>query len=176
MNGVLQNTVLVPAAWKAGGETVIGRAKWGGGPVDFFAGKIDDVRLYNRAITAADVTSLYQLASPMSPIRPPAVPLVVRSPYVNAWQASDTPPGTWPTFWNGNIKAITGIARIDGISYLFFGAPPSSIVGQQMTQTQLEITPTQSRYVFQASGVTLYLAFLSPVEANDMQRLSMPFG
>jgi hypothetical protein len=176
VNGVLQSTVSVPAAWNATGETVIGRAKWGGGPVDFWPGKIDDVRLYNRAVTASDVTSLYQLASSMSPIRPAATPLLVRGPYVNTWQASNSAPGTWSTFWNGNVKAITGIARIDGTSYLFFGAPSASIVGQQMTQTQLEVTPTQSRYLFQAGGVTLYLTFLSPVEASDIQRLSMPFG
>jgi hypothetical protein len=175
VNGVLQSTVSVPAAWNASGETVIGRAKWGGA-VDFWPGKLDDVRLYNRALSAADATNLYQLAPAFSPIRPAAVPLIVRGPYVNTWQFSDTAPGTWSSFWNGSTKAITGIARIDGTSYTFFGAPPTSIVSQQMTQTQLEVTPTQSRYVFQAGGVTLYLTFLSPVEATDVQRLSMPLG
>ena len=175
VNGVLQNTVSVPAAWNAGGETVIGRAKWGGA-VDFWPGKVDDVRLYNRAITASDVTSIYQLAPALSPIRPAATPLIVRGPYVSTWQTSDTAPGTWSTFWTGGVKAITGIARIDGTSYLFFGAPPTSVVPQHMTQTQLEVTPTQSRYVFQGGGITLYLTFLSPVEATDIQRLSMPLG
>lgn len=176
VNGVLQSTVTVPAAWNATGETVIGRAKWNGGAVDYWSGKIDDVRLYNRALSAADAANLAQLAPTISPLRPPAVPLVVRGPYVNTWQFSDSAPGTWPTFWTGGVKAITGMARIDGTAYAFFGAPPSSIVSQQMTQTQLEIMPTQSRYVFQAGGVTLYLTFLSPVEATDIQRLSMPLG
>lgn len=175
VNGVLQSTQTVPAAWNAGGETVIGRAKWGGA-TDFWPGKIDDVRVYNRALGASDVSSLYGLAPAFSPIRPAAVPLIVRGPYINTWQASDTAPGTWSTFWNGNIKAISGIARIDGNAYIFFGAPGVNATVQHMTQVQLEVTPTQSRYVFQGGGVTLYLNFLSPVEATDLQRLSMPFS
>ena len=175
VNGVLQSSQTVPAAWNAGGETVIGRAKWGGN-TDFWNGKIDDVRLYNRALSATDVSDLYGLAAANSPLRPPAVPLIVRGPYVNTWQASTTAPGTWSTFWNGNIKAIAGIARVDGNAFLFFGSPNVNASMQHMTQVQLEVTPTQSRYVFQGGGVTLYLTFLSPVEVNDLRRLSMPFG
>ena len=58
VNGILQSTQKVSAAWNADGETVIGRAKWGKA-TDFWSGKIDDVRLYNRALSATDVTNLY---------------------------------------------------------------------------------------------------------------------
>src|SRR5438552_9418386 len=44
--------------------------------------------------------------------RPPAAPLIVRNPYLSTWSAADAPNQTWPTFWNGATKAITGIARI----------------------------------------------------------------
>jgi hypothetical protein len=174
-NGALQSTETVPAAWNAGRETVIGRAKWGRN-TDFWNGKIDDVRLYNRALSATDVSDLYGLAPVSSPIRPPAVPLIVRGPYVNTWHTSTTGPGTWSTFWTGWIKAIAGLARIDGNAYLFFGSPNVNATVQHMTQVELEVTPTQSRFVFQGGGVTLYLTFISPVEANDLRRLSMPFG
>src|ERR1700753_98755 len=60
-----------------------------------------------------------------SPIRPPAVPLVVRSPYLSTWLAADNLPGTWPTFWTGRITAMTGLAPIDGTPFLFMGAPKS---------------------------------------------------
>jgi Domain of unknown function (DUF4965) len=83
-------------------------------------------------------------------------------------------PGRWPTFWNGNVKAITGIARIDNAPYLFFGAPGG--IGPAMTQTQVEITPTQSRYEFTAAGVTLYLTFISSEDTNDLRLLSMPWA
>lgn len=176
VNGALVGTRSVTAAWNATGSTVIGRAKWGGGPVDFWPGLIDDVRIYNRVLSDADVSSLYQAAPTTSPIRPPAVPLIVRSPYVSTWQTSTVAPGTWSTFWNGNIKALTGIARVDGTSYIFFGAPGGIGSVQTATQVQLEVTSTQSRYVFRAGAVLIYLNFLSPVEATDQQRLSMPFG
>jgi hypothetical protein len=58
VNGILRSTQTVPATWNADGETVIGRAKWGKA-ADFWSGKIDDVRLYNRALSAVDVTNLY---------------------------------------------------------------------------------------------------------------------
>jgi len=176
VNGALVATQSVLPAWNATGETVIGRAKWGGGPVDFWPGKIDEVRVYNRVLSDQDVRDVYNAAPTITPIRPPAVPLIVRSPYVSTWQTTNVLPGTWSTFWAGRVKALTGIARIDGTSYIFLGAPANIGNTQAMTQTQLEITPTQSRYTFQGGGVTLNVNFLSPVEATDIQRLSMPFG
>ncbi|MDQ2903302.1 MAG: DUF5127 domain-containing protein [Chloroflexota bacterium] len=176
VNGTLVATRSVVPAWNATGETVIGHAKWGGGSVDFWPGLIDDVRVYNRVLSDQDVRDIYNAAPAITPVRPPAVPLVVRSPYINVWQTSNAAPGTWSTFWNGNVKALTGIARIDGTAYVFFGAPGGIGTTQPMPQTQLEITPTQSRYTFQAGGVALNVDFLSPVEASDVQRLSIPFG
>ncbi|MBE7211600.1 MAG: DUF5127 domain-containing protein, partial [Gluconacetobacter diazotrophicus] len=110
-----------------------------------------------------------------TPIRPPAVPLVTRGPYNNVW--SQTPTGQtariWPSHWNGNIKAMTGLAMIDGKTYLFLGAPTTPVAGT-LTQSSLTTTATQSKFVFQGGGVTLNVDFLSPVEANDLRRLSMP--
>src|SRR5579884_1472119 len=122
--------------------------------------------------------SLFFLASTargqFTPIRPPATPLIVRNPYVSVWQPADTLPGTWPAFWNGSAKAICGIARVDGKPYIFMGAPEG--VERGMTQTGLLVTPTLSRYTLEGGGVRLTLDFLSPVEAGDLRRLSMPFG
>ncbi len=112
----------------------------------------------------------------ITPIRPPAVPLIVRSPYVSTWQTSDTLPGTWSTFWQGGVRAITGMARVDGTSYVFLGSPQNIGTTKPMTQTKLEVTSTQSRYTFQDAGVTLTLNFLSPIEANDLKKQSVPFG
>jgi len=46
-------------------------------------------------------------ASTFSPARPPAVPLAVRSPYLNVWlngkrdgSPSGYLPGNWPVFWS----------------------------------------------------------------------------
>ena len=175
VNGSLVATQSVPAAWSATGPAAIGRGKFGQ-PSDFWPGRIADARLYSRALSDQDMQTLYQTAPADSPIRPPAVPLIVRGPYINTWQASDSGPGNWPAFWNGHVTAFTGIARVDGTAYTFFGAPSVSGLNNQLQQTQLEVTPTQSRYVFQGGGITVYLTFLSPVDATDIQRLSMPFG
>ncbi len=178
VNGALVATRAVSAPWNATGETVIGRARYNAGPVDFWPGLIDDVQISNQALSASDVTTLYQSASALTPLRAPSVPLIVRSPYVSTWQNSDVAPGNWSTFWNGggNVKAITGIVRVDGSSYVFFGAPGGIGSVQNATQVQLEITSTQSRYTFQAGPVTLYVNFLSPIEATNLQLLSIPFG
>jgi hypothetical protein len=176
VNGNLVATRSVSATWNATGETVIGRARYSAGPVDYWPGLIDDVQISNQALSDASVKTLYQSASTLTPLRAPAVPLVVRNPYVSTWQNSDAAPGTWSTFWNGNVKAITGIVRVDGTSYVFFGAPGGIGSVQNATQTQLEITSTQSRYTFQAGPITLYVNFLSPIEATNIQLLSVPFG
>ncbi|MDQ2687057.1 MAG: DUF5127 domain-containing protein [Armatimonadota bacterium] len=113
----------------------------------------------------------------LTPIRPPAVPLIVRSPYVSTWQPANTLAGQWAKFWAGQEKAITGLAKIDGQTYLFMGAP--NLDGQTltaMTQTALRITPTQSIYTFRQAGVTLTVDFLSPVEPTDLRRQSIPLG
>lgn len=110
----------------------------------------------------------------ITPIRPPAVPLIVRSPYVSIWQPSNTLTGSWATFWTGSPKGMAGIARIDDKPYVFMGSPPN--IGEPMRQVSLQVTPTQSRYEMLAGGVVLSLDFLSPVEPNDLRRLSIPFG
>ncbi len=124
-----------------------------------------------------------------TPVRPPATPLVVRSPYLSTWQASTVAAGTWETFWNGNVTALGGIARIDGAAYEFCGDPtivldvPNGGYGQQTTvgdfeaalqQTNLQVTATRSVFTLQGGGVQLTLTFLSPVEPGDLRRQSIP--
>src|SRR4051812_17518439 len=46
VNGQLQDTTAAPDAWAPSGHLVIGRGKFGGNPVDWVSGSIDDVRAY----------------------------------------------------------------------------------------------------------------------------------
>lgn len=125
------------------------------------------------------------------PIRPPAVPLVVRQPYLSTWLQATAMPGTWQTFWTGHPTAMAGIVRIDGASYMLMGAPTLDLVVPNgnhgptkttvgfeaaMHQTELELTPTSSRFTLTASGVEIQVDFLSPIEPGDPKRQSMPFG
>ena len=101
-------------------------------------------------------------AQTFTPIKPPAVPLITREPYMNTWlrTPTDIAPGVWPEFWNGNVKAITGIATIDNQPYLFMGAPGVPHIANSMAQTSLKTTPTQSIFTFNAAGVALTGNFL----------------
>jgi hypothetical protein len=118
------------------------------------------------------------VASSFDPIRPPATPLIVRQPYVSTWQGSDTLYGKWPSFWAGHDKPITGMVRIDGVAYTFLGSPigANGPLAPTLQQTSLRVTPTQSFYTFTGAGVTLNVDFLSPVEATDIRRQSIPLG
>ena len=125
------------------------------------------------------------------PIRPPAAPLAVRGPYLSTWLPATALPGTWPRFWTGHTTAMAGIARIDGVSYVFMGAPEvildtpnggsrarSTVRGFQraLGQTLLEVTPVRSRFHLQGGGVSLVVEFLSPVEPGDLRRQSIPMS
>src|SRR5215472_8740514 len=133
------------------------------------------------AATLMTVDALFYpvaMALTFTPIKPPAPPLITRAPYLNTWlhASNGIAPGIWPAHWNGVIKAITGIAYIDNQSYLFVGAPNIQGLSHSMTQTSLTTTPTQSIFTFNAGGVNLTVDFLSPVEAKDLRRLSMPLS
>jgi hypothetical protein len=129
------------------------------------------------AQSATGTTLATTLATDFDPIRPPAIPLAVRSPYLSTWLPADNPAGTWPTFWTGRTTAMTGIAQIDGVPFLFLGAPniPGHVL-RGMAQRRLTTTATKSRFLFEASGVELTLTFHSPVEPGDLRRQSVPLS
>jgi hypothetical protein len=114
--------------------------------------------------------------SETTPIRPPAAPLIVRSPYLSTWQPSTESPGTWQSFWNGDTTAMAGIARIDGTSFVFAGDPSIGDALSALEQTHLTLTATRSVFTLQAGGVQITLEYLSPIEPGDLQRQSIPMA
>ena len=58
VNGQLQQTTEAPTAWQASGHLVIGRGKFGGGPVDWVNGAVDDTRVYQAALLPAAIEQL----------------------------------------------------------------------------------------------------------------------
>jgi hypothetical protein len=60
VNGVLQQSVPFATAWAGTGNTVIGRSRYAGGNADFWPGFIDDVRIFSRALSDAEVATLAQ--------------------------------------------------------------------------------------------------------------------
>ncbi|MFC0433854.1 glutaminase family protein [Kutzneria buriramensis] len=113
------------------------------------------------------------------PVRPPATPLAVRSPYLSTWLAGDYLAGEWAGFWTGRTTAMTGLARIDGVSYVFMGQPGLPDGGVElrgMIQTDVTVTPTKSRFTLHAGGIELAVTFLSPIEPGDLRRQSAPLS
>src|ERR1700685_4156085 len=100
-----------------------------------------------RAATEGAGSAVARSDSETTPIRPPAAPLIVRSPYLSTWQRSTVSPGIWQTFWNGDTTAMAGIVRIDGTSFVFAGDPS---IGEALEQTHLALTAT--RAVFRSEG------------------------
>jgi len=122
-------------------------------------------------------TSLFLLVFSFSGVaqtalRPPATPLVAHDPYFSVWSAADTLTADDTRHWTGSAQPLGGLARIDGKSYRFMGASPRNVPA--MRQTKRELTPTRTHYCFEASGVQLCLAFLTPALPDDLDVLARP--
>ncbi len=136
-------------------------------------------------------------ASSFTPARPPAVPLAVRSPYLNSWLEGGSGgilPGSWPRHWTydppnsgihtgflmtdyfhrGNILGWQGLVSVDGVTYNWMGGAPGSAPVKQLS---LEYTSTKSIFTFDVAGKALMtVTFLSPVYPDDMARQSQQFS
>ncbi|KAJ8611771.1 hypothetical protein MRB53_037778 [Persea americana] len=122
-------------------------------------------------VVKLDVRALTACESTFSPLRPPAIPLAVRSPYLSTWLQVGSDHGNggylagqWPTFW-----------KVDGESYIWMGKPDG--ISKYVNQTAFSYTSTKS--VFQmdiCNAVGMNITFLSPVTPNDMLRSSLPYS
>ncbi|KAL1998449.1 hypothetical protein VTN02DRAFT_6160 [Thermoascus thermophilus] len=114
------------------------------------------------------------------PARPPALPLAVKSPYVNTWLDAGRDggdggylPGQWPVFWTNQVTGWTGMIRVDGEVYTWMGLPGSRLVNQ----TSYRYTSTRSVFAMDVAGaVAMNITFLSPVTPDDLQRQSLAFS
>nr|WP_307167454.1 LamG-like jellyroll fold domain-containing protein [Streptomyces rishiriensis] len=106
VNGTLAGTTALPSTWYAGGAVQIGASAFQGAPTSFFPGQIDDVRLFDRPVSAGEVQQLFKQRAVVkgrwkfetSTGTPPTSP-----------DASST--GNAMTFYNG---AQTGSGWVDG--------------------------------------------------------------
>jgi Domain of unknown function (DUF5127)/Domain of unknown function (DUF4965)/Domain of unknown function (DUF1793)/Domain of unknown function (DUF4964) len=126
-----------------------------------------------------------------TPIRPPAAALAVRGPYLSTWLPATALSATWQEFWAGHTTAMGGIARIDGVAYMFMGDPtivltvpngnygtPTTTQGfeQALQQTGLAVTMVRSVFTLEGGGVEVTVEHLSPVEPGDLARQSIPMS
>ncbi|KAF9067643.1 hypothetical protein BDP27DRAFT_1448939 [Rhodocollybia butyracea] len=116
-----------------------------------------------------------------TPFNPPSYPLAVRTPYLSAWLPSGGSGkalnDVWPQFWTGATVGWAGFANVDEVAYNFLGNPVVSGTNfTKATQISAEFTSTQSIFVFTAGPVELTVTFLSPIEAIDLVKQSLPFS
>jgi hypothetical protein len=104
--------------------------------------------------------------------RPPAVPLIAHNPYFSIWSMSDRLTGDSTRHWTGAEQPLTGLVEVDHKPYRFMGRSPERIPA--MRQTALEVTPTHTRYSFDADGIALQLSFFTPAFPEDLDLLSRP--
>ncbi|KAL5494579.1 hypothetical protein ACEPAI_40 [Sanghuangporus weigelae] len=115
-----------------------------------------------------------------SPFNAPALPLAVKSPYLNTWLQQGNRPASldtsWPNLWT--IAAITGwysSVVVDGTAYRIMGAAPIANVSNA-NQTAIEFTATRTSFIFNAGPMQINCSFISPIEPTDLVRQSLPFS
>src|SRR5262245_43074413 len=59
-----------------------------------------------------------------SPLRPPAVPLVLHDPYLSIWSPHDRPTDGDTIHWTGASHRLNALVRIDGQCYRLLGSEP----------------------------------------------------
>jgi hypothetical protein len=110
----------------------------------------------------------------LPPFRAPAVPLFVQTPYLHTWLCGDRLADEAPKLWNGQIKGLVGMIKIDGKAYRFMGMPTSPLPA--LRQDSVRILPTRTVFDFSQDDLRLRLEFLSPLDPRDLRLLSLPVG
>ncbi|KAK8244847.1 glutaminase GtaA [Phyllosticta capitalensis] len=131
-------------------------------------------------LIATCLAAVASAASTFTPARPPALPLAVRSPYLNVWLNAGSDGGNggyiagkWPVFWSNQVNGWAGMIRVDGTSYTWLGDPGP----QAVSQTAYDFTSTRSSFTMDVAGkVSMNITFLSPVTPNDLKRQSLTFS
>ncbi|KIK54872.1 hypothetical protein GYMLUDRAFT_176634 [Collybiopsis luxurians FD-317 M1] len=122
-------------------------------------------------------------------IQPPAIPLVVRSPYFQAYlpHSSTTTSANgshqWPTFWTTECVHFgwSGLLLVDGVPYTWLGDQLHIQLKNNATLTptsfnDYEVTPTRSILNLTAGNIAISITFLSPIEPDNLVLQSFPFS
>ena len=111
-------------------------------------------------------------------VRPPSIPLAVRSPYLSSWLPATSLTAATPQFWNNAARGFAGLVRIDGQLYAWAGQPvlTGNTSVNAMTAVSTEVTATRSIFTAAAGGVQLVAEWLSPVEPGNLQLQSAPLS
>jgi len=130
-------------------------------------------------VISQQVPFLWPAKAPrFQPLRPPAVPLAVRSPYLSTWVSTHnkhTLNGQWPIFWTGQEVGWTGLIHVDNVTYEWLGYPSSALSDiEPVTTEAIELRATRSVYTLSAGKVGFNVTFLTPITLDDLKRQALP--
>ncbi|KAJ8496439.1 hypothetical protein ONZ45_g12430 [Pleurotus djamor] len=113
-----------------------------------------------------------------TPFSPSALPLAVRSPYLNVWLPQGNNPqavyGVENRIWDYSQSVQWyASAAVDGTEYRLFC--PWATGEKLPSQTAAEFTATRTSFLLEVGGVRFNMSFLSPIEPTDMKLQSLPF-
>jgi hypothetical protein len=104
----------------------------------------------------------------------PAYPLVTHDPYFSIWSMTDTL-NTSPTkHWTGRDQPLTGLIKVDGITWRVIGAESKESHETAAHQKSVTLNATQTIYKFNCGPVDATITFTSPLLIKDLDILSRP--
>lgn len=130
-------------------------------------------------ITSVSSTPTY------SPLRPPSLPLAVRTPYFSAWTSTsgnDTLNNGGAILGTSPKKSLEweGVVTVDGVSYEWLGnmagSLPKSTELKKAEPLAVTYDSQYSNFTFAAGPVRLVASFFSPVEPTDLCQTSVPLS
>ena len=122
------------------------------------------------AYLSLSVCVLLALAS-STPLRAPAYPLVVHTPYISVWSPGDRLTDAFPIHWAGATIGMIGLVRVDGVTRRWLGIDTCTHNGSLAAapQTSVVVGATTTTYTFEAGpGVALTAVFVTPVRGDAL--------
>jgi hypothetical protein len=127
------------------------------------------------AIPFLTVSAFAQRGAPrqsmVAPLRAPAVPLAIHDPSFSLWAMGDNLTSGPTRHWSGTPMPLTGLVRVDGVTYRFLGGDRAY---PALTTTALTVLPTRTVAVESNDAIELTITFLNPLLPQDLDLLSRP--
>src|ERR1017187_9257080 len=104
----------------------------------------------------------------------PAYPLVTHDPYFSIWSMTDTLNASPTKHWTGHDQPLTGLIKVDGITWRVIGAESKESHEMAAQQKSVTMNATQTIYNFTCGPVDATITFTSPLLIKDVDILSRP--